>query len=90
MKTFKRSAAEQDIPFYHNFDILMIFLGLNVILYCIFWLFKVILKFYYCIFIRLLNATIYENPWCSCKHAILRYRAPIETSLKAEWATLCR
>ena len=31
MKTFKRSAAEQDISFYRNFNNLMIFLGLNVI-----------------------------------------------------------
>ena len=31
METFKRSAAEQDISFYPNFNNLMIFLGLNVI-----------------------------------------------------------
>ena len=29
MKTPKRSAAERDISFYHNFDILVLFLGLN-------------------------------------------------------------
>ena len=39
---------------------LMIFIGLNVILHCIFRLFKVVLKFYYCIFIGLLNVTIYN------------------------------
>ena len=31
VETFKRSAAEQDISFYRNFNNLMIFLGLNVI-----------------------------------------------------------
>ena len=31
VKTFKRSAAEEDISFYRNFNNLMIFLGLNVI-----------------------------------------------------------
>ena len=40
VKTFKRSAAEQDISFYHNFDILMRFLGLKVILHCILRLFN--------------------------------------------------
>ena len=38
-ETFKRSAAERDISFYHNFDML-IFLGLKVILHCIFRLFN--------------------------------------------------
>ena len=32
MKTFKRSAAEQDISFYLNFDILSTILGLNCVL----------------------------------------------------------
>ena len=64
VKTFRHSAAKQDISFYPNFDIL----------------------FYYCIFIRLFKCNslwkflMYNN--------FSRYKAPMETSLRAEWATL--
>ena len=48
-----------------------------MILYCIFRLFNVVLKFY-SIFLGLLNVTVMKILW-----------APMKTSLRAEWATLC-
>ena len=52
MKTFKRSAAERDISFYHNFDILMIF--------CIVFLVFLIADLTV-FFIRFLNVIVNEN-----------------------------
>ena len=62
MKTFKRFAAEQDVSFYHNFDILIIFFGLNVILHCIFRLFNVVSWILWFIFLsRFLIVIVHEK-----------------------------
>ena len=85
VKTFKRSADELDISFDRNFNNLMIFLGLNVI-FIAFLGFWNSFYFYHCIFIRLLNVIIYE---IFILYVInFRYRAPMETTRRAEWATL--
>ena len=59
-----------------------------MILHCIFRLFNVVLKFYYCIFIRLFKCN--SSGKFLMQINFLRYRAPMETSLRAEWASLCK
>ena len=51
MKTLKRSAAEQDISFYLNFDILSTILGLNCVLAFKSLAVNVVLQFWSCIYI---------------------------------------
>ena len=92
MKTFKSSAAEQDISFSHNVDILIIFLGSNVILHCIFRLFSVVSSFAFFLgFLDVIVQIVIVHKISRCSWTnFSRYRAPVETSPRAEWAALCK